>query len=124
MFSGLKSSVARYVHDHNVSSKDKKAQVAASFQEAVIDVLCQKLINAAFYKACDSIGIAGGVSANRTLVSRLSEKAKAHNIQVFSPPIELCGDNAAMVAARGYTMIQQGKLCALDHDVFSRTRIN
>ncbi|MCP4673731.1 MAG: tRNA (adenosine(37)-N6)-threonylcarbamoyltransferase complex transferase subunit TsaD, partial [Desulfobacula sp.] len=45
------------------------------------------------------------------------------NIELFSPPVELCGDNAAMIAARGYTMIQQGSLCELDHDVFSRTKI-
>lgn len=123
-FSGIKSSVARFIHDNNISSEDEKAQVAASFQDAVIDVLSQKLINAAVYKNCKRIGIAGGVSANNTFVTKLSQKAKAKNITVFSPPIELCGDNAAMIAARGYTLIQQGTLCNLDHDVFSRTKID
>ncbi len=123
-FSGIKSSVARYIHDNNITTKDEKAQVAASFQEAVIDVLSQKLINAAQHKKCRRIGIAGGVSANQTFVNKLSERAKSKNIKVFSPPVELCGDNAAMIAARGYTMIQQGSLCTLDHDVFSRTKID
>ena len=123
-FSGLKSSVARYIHDSNITTKDEKAQVASSFQEAVIDVLSQKLINTAMYKKCHCIGIAGGVSANKTFVEKLSLQAKGKNIKVFSPPIELCGDNAAMIAARGYTMIQQGNTCKLDHDVFSRTKIN
>ncbi|MCD4719550.1 MAG: tRNA (adenosine(37)-N6)-threonylcarbamoyltransferase complex transferase subunit TsaD, partial [Desulfobacula sp.] len=107
---------------NNIATEDEKAQVAASFQEAVIDVLSQKLINAALYKRCQRIGIAGGVSANKTFVEKLSGKAKAKNIKVFSPPIELCGDNAAMIAARGYTMIQQGNTCRLDHDVFSRNK--
>lgn len=123
-FSGIKSSVARYIHDNNITTKDEKAQVAASFQEAVIDVLSQKLINAAQHKKCRRIGIAGGVSANQTFVNKLSERAKSKNIKVFSPPVELCGDNAAMIAARGYNMIQQGSLCTLDHDVFSRTKID
>ena len=123
-FSGLKSSVARYIHDNNITTQDEKAQVAASFQEAVIDVLSQKLINSAQYKKCNSIGIAGGVSANKTFADKLSLKAKTKKIKVFSPPIELCGDNAAMIAARGYTLIQQGQLCHLDHDVFSRSKID
>ncbi len=120
-FSGLKSSVGRYIHNNPVGSKDEKAQIAASFQEAVIDVLSQKLINAALYKNCDQIGVSGGVSANKTFVEKLMGKAKAKKIRLFSPPVELCGDNAAMIAARGYTMIQQGSLCELDHDVFSRS---
>ncbi len=120
-FSGLKSSVGRYIHNNPVDSRDEKAQIAASFQEAVIDVLSQKLINAASYKNCDQIGVSGGVSANKTFVEKLMGKAKAKKIRLFSPPVELCGDNAAMIAARGYTMIQQGSLCELDHDVFSRS---
>lgn len=123
-FSGLKSSVARYIHDNDISSADQKAQVAASFQEAVIDVLSRKLIRAALFKKCGCIGIAGGVSANQTFVNKLSKKAKTKNITVFSPPSELCGDNAAMVAARGYTLIAQGSLCDLDHDVFSKAKID
>ncbi|WP_457553414.1 tRNA (adenosine(37)-N6)-threonylcarbamoyltransferase complex transferase subunit TsaD [Desulfobacula sp.] len=123
-FSGLKSAVARYVHDNTVTTADEKAQIAASFQEAVIDVLSQKLIAAAKFKKCNRIGISGGVSANKTFVEKLSWKAKQKNIDIFAPPSELCGDNAAMIAARGYTMIQQGRLCSLDHDVFSRTKID
>ncbi len=123
-FSGLKSSVARYIHDNPGITEDKKAQIAASFQAAIIDVLSQKLILAAQHKDCRHIGISGGVSANKAFVSNLTQKAKSKNISVFAPAIELCGDNAAMIAARGYTMIQQGQLCHLDHDVFSRLKIN
>jgi len=122
-FSGIKSSVARYIHDHKIESDDDKAQVASSFHAAVIDVLSQKLINAAQFKKCSHIGISGGVSANRTFVNHLSTKAKQKRIRVVAPPVSLCGDNAAMIAARGTTMIDEKQLCRLDHDVFSRTRI-
>ena len=122
-FSGLKSSVARHIHDHHISTEDDKAQVAASFQAAVIDVLSDKLIRAARFKGCPRIGVSGGVSANRTFVETLIQKAGSKKISVFAPPVSLCGDNAAMIAARGARMIEQGELCRLDHDVFSRTRI-
>lgn len=122
-FSGLKSSVARYVQGHKIQSQEDKARVAASFQAAVIDVLTFKLIAAARHKGCKRIGVSGGVSANQTFVAKLSQEAARENIQVFAPPSVLCGDNAAMVAARGFTMIQEGNTCNLDHDVFSRTRI-
>jgi N6-L-threonylcarbamoyladenine synthase len=120
-FSGIKSSVARYIHDNQIFTSDEKAQVAASFQAAIIDVLCKKLINAAQAKGCSRIGISGGVSANQTFVNRLTKRAKAKSIDIFAPPAELCGDNGAMIAARGSVMIQQGVLCDLEHDVFSRT---
>ena len=122
-FSGLKSSVARYLHDHKIVTHEDKAQVAASFQAAVIDVLSTKLLNAARFKGCKRIGISGGVSANQTFAALLSQRAAKEDIQVFAPPVSLCGDNAAMIAARGFTMIQQGQTCNLTHDVFSRTRI-
>ncbi|MFH2060946.1 MAG: tRNA (adenosine(37)-N6)-threonylcarbamoyltransferase complex transferase subunit TsaD [Pseudomonadota bacterium] len=123
-FSGIKSSVARYIHDKKILSHDDKAQVASSFQAAVIDVLSQKLINAALFRNCRQIGVSGGVSANQTFVEKLSQKASKKNIMIFAPPVALCGDNAAMIAARGTTMIQQNQLCRLDHDVFSRIRID
>ncbi len=122
-FSGLKSSVARYIHDHKVLNEADKAQVAASFQAAVIEVLSIKLIHAARFKGCSRIGVSGGVSANQTFVKTLSSQAAQEGLQVFAPSSALCGDNAAMVAARGFTMIQAADTCDLDHDVFSRTRI-
>lgn len=122
-FSGLKSSVARYLHEHEIVTHEAKAQVAASFQAAVIDVLTTKLLNAAIFKNCKRIGISGGVSANQTFAAQLSQQAALKGIQVFVPPASLCGDNAAMIAARGTTMIEQGHTCDPAHDVFSRTRI-
>jgi N6-L-threonylcarbamoyladenine synthase len=122
-FSGLKSSVARYIHTHKIVTKEEKAQVASSFQAAVIDVLTAKLLSAAKFKNCRRIGVSGGVSANKTFTDILSKQAAKKGIEVFAPPIDLCGDNAAMIAARGFAMIGQGHTCELTHDVFSRTRI-
>lgn len=122
-FSGLKSSVARYLHTHPEIDTPDQADVAAGFQTAVIDVLTKKLIAAARAKNCRHIGIAGGVSANQTFVQALTNQAGKHRIKVFSPPLSLCGDNAAMIAARGFTMIQNKDLCPLDQDVYSRTKI-
>ncbi len=123
-FSGIKSSVARYIHSNKMTCDNDIAQVASSFQAAVIDVLSKKLIKAAMHKNCKNIGVAGGVSANLTFVNQLAQLAKKKGMRVFAPDIELCGDNAAMIAARGHTMIQQGELSELHHDVFSRNKID
>ncbi len=123
-FSGLKSAVARYIHDHDVSLENQKARVAASFQKAVIDVLSQKLIHAAQIKGCSRIGISGGVSANQTFAETLSKNAAPYKIRIFTPALDLCGDNAAMVAARGYTLIRDKNLTSLEEDVYSRPKIN
>ncbi|HKL01488.1 MAG TPA: tRNA (adenosine(37)-N6)-threonylcarbamoyltransferase complex transferase subunit TsaD [Desulfotignum sp.] len=119
-FSGLKSAVARHIHENPVKSTKDKALVAAAFQAAVIDVLCEKLLRAARSMSCRQIGISGGVSANQTFVTTLEQRAAREQIQVIAPPVSLCGDNAAMVAARGAVMIRDGCLCRLDDDVYSR----
>ncbi len=69
-FSGLKSAVSRYLHLNPSLNKQEQSDVAAAFQAAVIDVLCQKLINAAKQKKCKHIGVAGGVSAGKLLQKR------------------------------------------------------
>ncbi|WP_020589387.1 tRNA (adenosine(37)-N6)-threonylcarbamoyltransferase complex transferase subunit TsaD [Desulfobacter curvatus] len=126
-FSGLKSAVARHLHENpdmdQDMSEDRLAHVAAGFQMAVIDVLSTKLIAAARQTNCRCIGIAGGVSANRTFVDILSKRAKQHQINVFSPPLALCGDNAAMIAARGWEMIRDNQVCGLGDDVYSRVKL-
>ena len=123
-FSGLKSAVARYIHENKIDTQNEKAAICSSFQAAVIDVIAQKLIRAAKARNCSRIAVTGGVSANQTLVENVAQTAKKHGLLTFAPPIELCGDNAAMIAARGYEMILQGNTCSLEHDVFSRTRID
>lgn len=137
-FSGLKSAVARYIHGHGEVKFDQEgntaADIAASFQESAIDVLSNKLINAAVSRGVKHIAVAGGVAANNALKKRIislisplrhngSGAAAGGDITLHTPPLALCGDNAAMIGARGYRMILDGRVCHLDHDVFSRTRI-
>ncbi|SMD03709.1 O-sialoglycoprotein endopeptidase [Desulfocicer vacuolatum DSM 3385] len=123
-FSGLKSAVARHLQQRKEPlTPEDVADIAASFQEAVLDVLSFKLINAARVKGCRTVALAGGVSANTALGRRVAKDAAARKMTLALPPLSLCGDNAAMIAARGHRLIQDGTLCQLDHDVFSRTRV-
>ena len=123
-FSGLKSAVARQVQqwDGEIRQKDV-ADIAASFQAAVLDVLSLKLIHGARVKGCRTVAMAGGVAANSALGRRVAKDAADHGLTLVLPPVSLCGDNAAMIAARGYRLIRDGVFCQLDHDVFSRARI-
>ena len=123
-FSGLKSAVARHLQQQKEAlSPGDVADIAASFQAAVLDVLSFKLLNAAKIKGCRTVALAGGVSANTALKRRVARDAAARGLALSLPPLSLCGDNAAMIAARGHRLIKDGTLCQLDHDVFSRTRI-
>ncbi|MBF0113197.1 MAG: tRNA (adenosine(37)-N6)-threonylcarbamoyltransferase complex transferase subunit TsaD [Desulfamplus sp.] len=126
-FSGIKSAVARYIHEHKVIELGGgvAADIAASFQEAVTGVLAQKLIHAALHKGVKHFAVAGGVAANSALKRKLlsSQLTATKELKLHLPPISLCGDNAAMIAARGYRLIKDKNFCQLNDDVFSRTRI-
>jgi N6-L-threonylcarbamoyladenine synthase len=102
-FSGLKSSVLNYLNKMNMEGKEiNKADVAAAFQEAVIDVLVEKAVSAALLKKSGKIAIAGGVAANSRLRERLSVEGDKRGIGIYFPPPVLCTDNAAMIASAAY----------------------
>ncbi len=122
-FSGLKSAVRRHLETRPVPSPEEMADIVASFQEAVVDVLTAKAIAAARRKNCHRIALVGGVAANSRLRQRLKDDAAACGICVHIPPLSLCGDNAAMVAAAGYHHLLAGETVRLDDDVFSRNRL-
>jgi len=114
-FSGLKTAVMREVQQINTSKKPLPvADLAASFQAAVVDVLVTKTIKAVKQYSAKNIVVAGGVSANRAL---------RHSIQVQAtcpfhiPPLWLCTDNAAMIAGAAYYRFIQGQRDQLDMDV-------
>lgn len=98
-FSGLKTSVINYVKKNpNVANVD----VAASFQAAVVDVLCTKTIRAAQQIGAKGIVLGGGVSANSLLRAQMSERGAAAGFKVALPSRAMCTDNAAMIAAAAW----------------------
>jgi N6-L-threonylcarbamoyladenine synthase len=113
-FSGLKSAVLNTIHHHQqVGDHLPVPDVAASFQDAVVDVLVQKTLQAAAEQRVQSIYVAGGVSANRRLRQQLQAAADAAGLKVGFPPLALCTDNAAMIAAAGYYRWQAGTVADL-----------
>ena len=105
-FSGLKTAVARYLE----STPDyAKADVAASFQESVVDVLMLKAIAACKESGVDSLVIAGGVAANSRLRAVATQRCEKAGIRLRIPSPALCTDNGAMVAALGSLMVAAGR---------------
>ncbi|MBI9074367.1 MAG: tRNA (adenosine(37)-N6)-threonylcarbamoyltransferase complex transferase subunit TsaD [Desulfatibacillum sp.] len=119
-FSGIKTSVNRYIQTHPDTWENEKPDIAASFQEAVVEVLATKLILAAKRLGCPRVAVAGGVAANTCLRERITLMADKAGMSVHLPDLSLCGDNAAMIAAAGYHSLAAGECAPLDLDVFSR----
>ena len=104
-FSGLKTAVSRYLAK---TPSYLRADVAASFQEAVVDVLLTKAISAAKETGIETLIIAGGVAANSRLRDLAKERTLKAGIQLRIPPMDLCTDNGAMVAAIGSLAVAKG----------------
>ena len=108
-FSGLKTAVARYVETAEAEDRAiSTADVAASFQEAVCDVLSAKAIDACAATGATDLLIGGGVAANRRLRELLAERAAAAGVRLRTPPPRLCTDNGAMIAALGAAVVSAG----------------
>jgi N6-L-threonylcarbamoyladenine synthase len=114
-FSGLKTAVLRLAHEQREKGLPA-GELAAAFQDAVVDVLVTKTVRAARAERVKEILLAGGVAANSALRQRLQAEAP---VPVRLPPLVFCTDNAAMVAACGYFRLQQGVTAGLDQDVVS-----
>jgi N6-L-threonylcarbamoyladenine synthase len=122
-FSGIKTAVNRYIQTHADEYKNQIPDIFAGFQESVVDVLSYKVLNAAMEKRCDRISIVGGVAANSRLRERVIKDAERKGIKVHIPSVDLCGDNAAMIAATGYHYLKDGKSSDINDDVYSRIKI-
>jgi len=123
-FSGLKSSVRRYIQKNMDGYQEQIPDIAAGFQESVVDVLSFKVIHAAMVKGCEHIAIVGGVAANNRLRERVRHEADLKGLTLHVPSIDLCSDNAAMIAATGYHYLIAGTVSGLCDDVYSRAKLS
>ncbi len=114
-FSGLKTAVINLIH--NASQKGNELPVAdlsASFRKAVVDSLVENFMKAAQDLGYNKLVLAGGVSANSLLRSRLSEECKNRGWRCYYPPLLLCGDNGAMVGSQAYYEYLAGNVAGTD----------
>ena len=120
-FSGLKTSLLTYTKKRKTPiTEDEIPDIAASYQEAIVDVLVDKTLKAAQSCSVSRVVVCGGVAANSRLRERFNEEANARGIEVFIPPPILCTDNAAMIAVVGDNLLSAGKRDSFDMNAVSR----
>jgi tRNA N6-adenosine threonylcarbamoyltransferase len=108
-FSGIKTAVWHYLKSHGEAEAQKSADIAASFQEAVTDMLVRPTIKAAKAYNVEPIVLSGGVAANSRLRAKMKEEADAAGLTVFCPAPKFCTDNGAMIALAGYHWLKRGR---------------
>ena len=114
-FSGLKSSVLNYLNSAEMKGEEvNTADIAASFQEAVVDVLVSNTIQAAKDFNIDKVAMAGGVASNSHLRETMKNACKENNLILYYPKPIYCTDNAAMIASAAYYDYLNGNHSGLD----------
>lgn len=112
-FSGIKTAVLYAVRNRRLTVAEKR-DIAASFQETVIDTLIKKSLLACKFKKVNRLVVGGGVVANHRLREKFYEAAKERSLKCYFPAKDLCMDNAAMVAGLGYQLFKKGLSSDLD----------
>jgi len=122
-FSGLKTAVVNYVKSNPEPtrgySEDLVRDIVSSFQEAVVDVLVKKTLQAAQQQGLRKVVLSGGVAANQHLREKIKEEASREKVKVYIPPPSFCTDNAAMVGVVGYEYLKRGIRSPLSLNAFS-----
>lgn len=119
-FSGLKTAVINLIHNTEQRGEElDKDSLAASFQKTVSEILTDKFIGAALEYSSEKIVLAGGVAANSGLRETLGAAAEKHGMELFIPPISLCGDNAAMIGSQAYYEYLAGNVAGTDLNAYA-----
>lgn len=123
-FSGLKSAVLNYLNSCEMKKKEiNKADVAASFQKAVIDALTEKAVKATKKRGLNTLALAGGVAANTALRENMKAVCSENNICFYHPSNIFCTDNAAMIGVAGYYEFIKGYRSGLDLNAVPNLKI-
>ena len=127
-FSGIKTAVLYHVHGQGQTtggleklSGQALADIAASFQQAVVDVLVRKTMLAVARTGLPTVVLGGGVAANRTLRNTLATVCRNRKLEFHAAAMDYCTDNAAMIAALGFHSFRAGDLAGLDLDAYARS---
>ncbi len=124
-FSGLKTAGINYLHNAKQKGEQvNQADFAASLQEAIVDVLVDKTMQAAKHLGVNQVIMSGGVAANTRLRWRMEQATNAAGMSLFYPPIELCTDNAAMIASAGYFRYVRGERAPLSLNAIPDLRLH
>jgi len=119
-FSGVKTAVINELHRAKQANADiNKADVAASFQKAIVDVLVDNTVSLAIRKKTDKVVMAGGVACNKTLYEAFAKKTKQHGLELYCPKPRLCTDNAVMTGCCAYFMAQQEEFADMGLNAFA-----
>ncbi len=124
-FSGLKTAVINYLHRKKQRNEEiNSADVAASFQQAVIDVMIAKIIRAVDNHQVNSVILSGGVAANQTLRNQLTKALKKYDLPLYTPNLSLCTDNAAMIGSVAYYQYIKGEFSPLTLNAKPNLKLN
>ncbi len=123
-FSGVKSAVLNYMNGCKMKGMEvNKADIAASFQEAVVEVLVQRTIDAAKEYGMKKVALAGGVASNQGLRAKMKEACEKEGLELYYPSPIFCTDNGAMIAVAGYYEYRKGIRHGLDLNAVPNLKI-